>query len=131
MSSEFLSNQPKAHHLAIPQWLVFSFLAILFFGIWGTISKLVSNDMSPSILKWQFSDNYLLMGCPEVTGIVQTALSRGTRRNVEDEFQGNTLMSLAEVGNQGRHLDSNRAVNQIPIPVLLQLDGTPSKVEFA
>jgi transporter family protein len=55
MSSEFLSNQPKAHRLGIPQWLVFSFLAILFFGIWGTISKLVSNDMSPSMYQVAFA----------------------------------------------------------------------------
>lgn len=55
MASDILSNQPKAHRFGIPQWLVFSLLAVLFFGIWGIISKVVSNEMSPSVYQIAFA----------------------------------------------------------------------------
>jgi hypothetical protein len=38
--------------------------------------------------------------------------------NVQHEFRGNNLVSVAYVGTAGRHLDSNRNLNQIPIPVV-------------
>ncbi|HXX21605.1 MAG TPA: EamA family transporter [Terriglobia bacterium] len=55
MSSEFLSNRLNARRSGIPLWLVFSLLAVLFFGLWGTISKLVSNEMSPSMYQVAFA----------------------------------------------------------------------------
>ncbi|HEV2495470.1 MAG TPA: carboxypeptidase-like regulatory domain-containing protein [Terriglobia bacterium] len=37
--------------------------------------------------------------------------------NVQHEFRGNNLFSLAYVGNLGRHLDTSRNLNQIPVGV--------------
>jgi len=37
--------------------------------------------------------------------------------NVQHEFRGSNVMSVAYVGTAGRRLDSNRNMNQIPIPV--------------
>jgi hypothetical protein len=38
--------------------------------------------------------------------------------NVQHEFRGNNILTVAYVGTQGRHLDSNRSLSQIPIPVV-------------
>jgi hypothetical protein len=38
--------------------------------------------------------------------------------NVQHEFRGNNILTVAYVGTLGRHLDTNRNVNQIPIPVV-------------
>jgi len=37
--------------------------------------------------------------------------------SVEHQFRGNNFLSLAYVGNQGRHLDTNQNYNQMTIPV--------------
>jgi hypothetical protein len=37
--------------------------------------------------------------------------------DVQHEFKGNNILSVAYVGTAGRHLDTNRNMNQIPIPV--------------
>jgi len=37
--------------------------------------------------------------------------------DVQREFRGGNILSVAYVGTAGRHLDSNRNLNQIPIPV--------------
>jgi len=36
--------------------------------------------------------------------------------NVQHEFRGNNIMTVAYVGTAGRHLDSNRNMNQVTIP---------------
>ncbi len=38
--------------------------------------------------------------------------------DVQHEFRGGNIVSVAYVGTQGRHLDTNRNLNQIPIPVV-------------
>ena len=38
--------------------------------------------------------------------------------DVQHEFKGNNFLSVAYVGTAGRHLDTNRNLNQIPIPVV-------------
>ncbi len=38
--------------------------------------------------------------------------------NVQHEFRGNNILTVAYVGTQGRHLDSNRNVSQLSIPVV-------------
>jgi len=38
--------------------------------------------------------------------------------DVQHEFRGNNILSVAYVGNLGRHLDRGRNLNQIPIPVV-------------
>ena len=38
--------------------------------------------------------------------------------NVQHEFKGNNFLTVGYVGNQGRHLDTNQNLNQIPIPVV-------------
>jgi len=38
--------------------------------------------------------------------------------DVQHEFQGNNFLTVAYVGNLGRHLDRGRNVDQIPIPVV-------------
>jgi hypothetical protein len=38
--------------------------------------------------------------------------------DVQHEFRGNNLVTVAYVGTQGRHLDTNRSLEQIPIPVV-------------
>jgi hypothetical protein len=52
--------------------------------------------------------------------------------NVQHEFRGNNIASLAYVGNQGRHLDTSRNLNQIPVgvgtmsvPALASVNGGP------
>jgi len=37
--------------------------------------------------------------------------------NVQHEFRGNNILTVAYVGTQGRHLDTNRNLNQLAIPV--------------
>jgi hypothetical protein len=37
--------------------------------------------------------------------------------NVQHEFRGNNILTVAYVGSAGRHLDSNRNLNQLTIPV--------------
>jgi len=37
---------------------------------------------------------------------------------VQHEFRGGNILSVAYVGTQGRHLDTNHNLNQIPIPVV-------------
>ena len=38
--------------------------------------------------------------------------------NVQHEFRGSNIVSVAYVGTQGRHLDTNRNLNQLSIPVV-------------
>jgi hypothetical protein len=38
--------------------------------------------------------------------------------NVQHEFRGNNILTVAYVGTSGRHLDSNRNLNQLAIPVV-------------
>jgi len=38
--------------------------------------------------------------------------------NVQHEFRGGNIVSVAYVGTQGRHLDTNRNLNQLSIPVV-------------
>jgi len=39
----------------VPPWLAFSLLTVLLYGLWGALSKLVSNEMSPSMYQVAFS----------------------------------------------------------------------------
>ncbi len=41
--------------VGFPQWLTFSLLTVLFYGMWGMLSKVVSNDMSPAMYQVAFS----------------------------------------------------------------------------
>ena len=42
-------------HFGVPAWLIFSLLTVLFYGLWGTLSKVVSNEMSPWTYQVVFS----------------------------------------------------------------------------
>jgi len=42
--------------------------------------------------------------------------------NVQHEFRGSNFLTVAYVGNQGRHLDTNRNLNQITIPVVSSMN---------
>jgi bacterial/archaeal transporter family protein len=39
----------------VPAWLIFSLLTVLFYGLWGTLSKVVSNEMTPWTYQVVFS----------------------------------------------------------------------------
>jgi transporter family protein len=49
------SKRHKFRGIGFPQWLTFSLLTVLFYGMWGTLSKVVSNDMSPGMYQVAFS----------------------------------------------------------------------------
>jgi transporter family protein len=50
-----VSKERKHHSIGFPQWLTFSLLTVLFYGLWGTLSKVVSNDMSPAMYQVAYS----------------------------------------------------------------------------
>jgi transporter family protein len=45
----------KLQVMRMPPWLIFSLLTVLLYGIWGALSKVVSNDMNPSMYQVAFS----------------------------------------------------------------------------
>jgi transporter family protein len=49
------SKLRTASKIGIPLWLTFSLLTVLFYGLWGVLSKVVANDMSPAMYQVAFS----------------------------------------------------------------------------
>lgn len=55
MSFPGTSQPERARTTKIPQWLGFSLLTILLWGVWGATSKLVTNQISPYLYQILFT----------------------------------------------------------------------------
>lgn len=69
---------PRTH---MPSWLTFSLLTVLLYGVWGALSKIVSNDVSPAMYQVAFS-----VGLIPVVGVLLrsrrlSAGSSGSKQN--------------------------------------------------
>jgi transporter family protein len=52
---DVIAQERKSRRIRMPPWLIYSLLTVLLYGIWGALSKVVSNDMSPYMYQVAFS----------------------------------------------------------------------------
>ena len=70
-----MNHTGERPRFGMPAWLTYSLLTVVFYGLWGTLSKVVSNEMNPWMYQVVFSVGLL----PVVAVLLRSRrLSAGT-----------------------------------------------------
>lgn len=82
----------------IPSWLTFSLLTVLLYGIWGALSKVVSDDMSPSLYQVAFAVG-LIPVVVIILSLRRRSAGAGGKMQTRGKFYAFATGILGGVGN--------------------------------
>ncbi len=91
-------KQPRYRWMMLPPWLAFSLLTVLLYGVWGALSKIVSDDMSPFMYQVAFSAGLI----PIVVVLLRSprlSVGSGEKRRTRGKFYAFATGILGGAGN--------------------------------